>query len=62
MELLLVEYFADEFNKQIKSEVRKSAKAIAEVRKQVKCTKAILCANIMEPISVKSLYDDRDFR
>ncbi|KAH9714951.1 hypothetical protein KPL71_020847 [Citrus sinensis] len=43
-------------------QVRKSPKAMAELKKQVKYTKAILCANTMEPISVKSLRDDRDFR
>lgn len=64
MELRLVEYFADEFNKQVGNgvDVRKSAKAMAKLKKQVKRTKEILSANTMAPISVESLYDDRDFR
>jgi hypoxia up-regulated 1 len=64
MELQLVEYFADEFNKQVGNgvDVRKSAKAMAKLKKQVKRTKEILSANTMAPISVESLYDDRDFR
>ncbi|KAK9267521.1 hypothetical protein L1049_009949 [Liquidambar formosana] len=64
MELQLVEYFADEFNKQMGNgvDVRKSPKAMAKLKKQVKRTKEILSANTMAPISVESLYDDRDFR
>lgn len=64
MELRLVEYFADEFNKQVGTavDVRKSPKAMAKLKKQVKRTKGILSANTMAPISVESLYDDRDFR
>ncbi|KAI3417031.1 uncharacterized protein J3R85_014881, partial [Psidium guajava] len=64
MELRLVEYFADEFNKQVGNavDVRKSPKAMAKLKKQVKRTKGILSANTMAPISVESLYDDRDFR
>ncbi|KAJ4705661.1 putative Heat shock 70 kDa protein [Melia azedarach] len=64
MELRLVEYFADEFNKQVGNgvDVRKSPKAMAKLKKQVKRTKEILSANTMAPISVESLYDDRDFR
>ncbi|KAK9285864.1 hypothetical protein L1049_025065 [Liquidambar formosana] len=64
MELRLVEYFADEFNKQIGNgvDVRKSPKAMAKLKKQVKRTKEILSANTMAPISVESLYEDRDFR
>lgn len=64
MELRLVEYFADEFNKQIGNgvDVRKSSKAMAKLKKQVKRTKEILSANTVAPISVESLYDDRDFR
>ncbi|OWM83320.1 hypothetical protein CDL15_Pgr012801 [Punica granatum] len=64
MELCLVEYFADEFNKQlgIGVDVRKHPKAMAKLKKQVKRTKEILSANKVAPISVESLYDDRDFR
>lgn len=64
MELRLVEYFADEFNKQLGNgvDVRTSPKAMAKLKKQVKRTKEILSANTMAPISVESLYDDRDFR
>lgn len=64
MELRLVEYFADEFNKQIGNEVdiRKSPKSMAKLKKQVKRTKEILSANTMAPISVESIYDDIDFR
>lgn len=64
MELRLVEYFADEFNKQHGNgvDIRKSPKAMAKLKKQVKRTKEILSANTMAPISVESIYDDRDFR
>ncbi|KAJ4981807.1 hypothetical protein NE237_032644 [Protea cynaroides] len=64
MELRLVEYFADEFNSQVGNgvDVRKSPKAMAKLKKQVKRTKEILSANTIAPISVESLYDDRDFR
>lgn len=64
MELRLVEYFADEFNKQLGNgvDIRKSPKAMAKLKKQVKRTKEILSANTMAPISVESIYDDRDFR
>ncbi|KAI3728617.1 hypothetical protein L6452_17256 [Arctium lappa] len=64
LELRLVEYFADEFNKQVGNgvDVRKSPKAMAKLKKQVKRTKEILSANTAAPISVESLLDDRDFR
>ncbi|WJZ85157.1 hypothetical protein VitviT2T_004709 [Vitis vinifera] len=64
MEIRLVEYFADEFNKQVGNgvDVRKFPKAMAKLKKQVKRTKEILSANTVAPISVESLYDDRDFR
>lgn len=64
MELRLVEYFADEFNKQLGNgvDIRNSPKAMAKLKKQVKRTKEILSANTMAPISVESIYDDRDFR
>ncbi|XP_034695723.1 heat shock 70 kDa protein 17-like [Vitis riparia] len=64
MEIRLVEYFADEFNKQVGNgvDVRKFPKAMAKLKKQVKRTKEILSANSVAPISVESLYDDRDFR
>lgn len=64
MELRLVEYFVDEFNKQLGNgiDIRNSPKAMAKLKKQVKRTKEILSANMMAPISVESLYDDRDFR
>ncbi|XWS08210.1 hypothetical protein CRYUN_Cryun41cG0060200 [Craigia yunnanensis] len=64
MELRLVEYFADEFNKQVGNgvDVRKYPKAMAKLKKQVKRTKEILSANTAAPISVESLYNDRDFR
>ncbi|XP_042436659.1 heat shock 70 kDa protein 17-like [Zingiber officinale] len=64
MELRLVEHFADEFNKQLGSgvDVRKSPKAMAKLKKQVKRTKEILSANTAAPISVESLLDDIDFR
>lgn len=64
MELRLVEYFADEFNKQVGNgvDIRNSPKAMAKLKKQVKRTKEILSANTAAPISVESIYDDRDFR
>ncbi|TYJ15851.1 hypothetical protein E1A91_A10G210900v1 [Gossypium mustelinum] len=64
MELRLVEYFADEFNKQVGNgvDVRKYPKAMAKLKKQVKRTKEVLSANTAAPISVESLHDDRDFR
>lgn len=64
LELRLVEYFADEFNKQVGNgvDVRKFPKAMAKLKKQVKRTKEILSANTAAPISVESLLDDRDFR
>ncbi|XP_004243633.2 heat shock 70 kDa protein 17 [Solanum lycopersicum] len=64
MELRLVEHFADEFNKQVGNgvDIRKSPKAMAKLKKQVKRTKEILSANTAAPISVESIYDDRDFR
>ncbi|KAM3301322.1 heat shock 70 kDa protein 17 [Capsicum chacoense] len=64
MELRLVEYFADEFNKQVGNgvDIRRSPKAMAKLKKQVKRTKEILSANTAAPISVESIYDDRDFR
>ncbi|CAN7081069.1 unnamed protein product [Brassica oleracea var. botrytis] len=64
MEMRLVEYFADEFNKQLSNgvDVRKFPKAMAKLKKQVKRTKEILSANTGAPISVESLHDDRDFR
>ena len=64
MELRLVEYFADEFNKQLGNEVdiSESPKAMAKLKKQVKRTKEILSANTSTPTSVESIYDDRDFR
>ncbi|CAH9089523.1 unnamed protein product [Cuscuta europaea] len=63
-ELRLVEHFADEFNRELGNgvDVRKSSKAMAKLKKQVKRTKEILSANTAAPISVESLYDDRDFR
>ncbi|KAL8201451.1 hypothetical protein R6Q57_012790 [Mikania cordata] len=64
MELRLVEYFANEFNKQVGNgiDVRQFPKAMAKLKKQVKRTKEILSANTAAPISVESLLDDRDFR
>lgn len=64
MELRLVEHFADEFNKQLGNEVdvRNFPKAMAKLKKQVKRTKEILSANTVAPLSVESLYDERDFR
>lgn len=64
MEMRLVEYFADEFNKQLGNgvDVRQFPKAMAKLKKQVKRTKEILSANNAAPISVESLHDDRDFR
>uniref|UniRef100_A0A0C9QMT8 TSA: Wollemia nobilis Ref_Wollemi_Transcript_21707_3593 transcribed RNA sequence n=1 Tax=Wollemia nobilis TaxID=56998 RepID=A0A0C9QMT8_9CONI len=64
MELRLVEFFADEFNKKLGNgvDIRKSPKAMAKLKKQVKRTKEILSANSEAPLSVESLYDDRDFR
>jgi hypoxia up-regulated 1 len=64
MELKLVEYFADEFNKKLGDgvDIRKNSKAMAKLKKQVKRTKEILSANTAAPISVESLYDDLDFR
>ncbi|XP_074315991.1 heat shock 70 kDa protein 17 [Silene latifolia] len=64
MEMRLVEYFADEFNKQMGNgvDVRKFPKSMAKLKKQVKRTKEILSANTAAPISVESIYEERDFR
>ncbi|XP_073000224.1 heat shock 70 kDa protein 17 [Typha latifolia] len=64
MEMRLVEHFADEFNTQLGNgvDVRKSPKAMAKLKKQVKRTKEILSANTAAPISVESMYNDIDFR
>lgn len=64
MELRLVEYFADEFNRQVGDgfDIRKFPKAMAKLKKQTKRTKEILSANIAAPISVESLFNDLDFR
>ncbi|GJN22011.1 hypothetical protein PR202_gb09538 [Eleusine coracana subsp. coracana] len=64
MEMRLVNYFADQFNKQLGDgvDIRESPKAMAKLKKQVKRTKEILSANIAAPISVESLYNDVDFR
>ncbi|GMH02237.1 hypothetical protein Nepgr_004076 [Nepenthes gracilis] len=64
VELRLMEWCADEFNKQIGNgfDVRKYPKAMAKLKKQVKRTKEVLSANTIAPISVESLHDDRDFR
>lgn len=64
MEMRLVEYFADEFNRQVGDgvDIRKFPKAMAKLKKQVKRTKEILSANTVAPISVESLYNDQDFR
>ncbi|CAA2982154.1 heat shock 70 kDa 17 [Olea europaea subsp. europaea] len=63
MEHRLVEYFADEFNKQIGNgvNIRNIVDAMAKLKKQIKRTKEILSANTMAPISVESLYDHCDF-
>lgn len=64
MEMRLVEHFADEFNRQVGNgiDVRKSPKAMAKLKKQIKRTKEILSANTEAPLSVESIYEDRDFR
>lgn len=64
MEMRLVNYFADQFNKQLGDgvDIRQSPKAMAKLKKQVKRTKEILSANTAAPISVESLYNDVDFR
>ncbi|XP_044404029.1 heat shock 70 kDa protein 17 [Triticum urartu] len=64
MEMRLVNYFADQFNKQLGNgdDIRQSPKAMAKLKKQVKRTKEILSANTAAPISVESLYNDIDFR
>jgi hypoxia up-regulated 1 len=64
MEMRLVNYFADQFNKQLGNgvDIRQSPKAMAKLKKQVKRTKEILSANTAAPISVESLYNDVDFR
>lgn len=64
MEMRLVEHFADEFNRQVGNgiDVRKSPKAMAKLKKQIKRTKEILSANNEAPLSVESIYEDRDFR
>ncbi|CAA2985426.1 heat shock 70 kDa 17 [Olea europaea subsp. europaea] len=64
IELRLVEYFVDEFNKRLGNgvDIRNNVKAMAKLKKQVKRTKEILSANTMAPISVESLYDVCDFR
>lgn len=43
-------------------EVRKSPKAMEKLKTQIKCTKEILNTNNEAPLSVESIYKDRDFR
>lgn len=64
MELRLVEYFADLFNKQLGdgTDIRRFPKAMAKLKKQVKRTKEILSANTEAILSVEAIHDDRDFR
>jgi hypoxia up-regulated 1 len=64
MEMRLVNYFTNQFNKQLGNgvDIRQSPKAMAKMKKQVKRTKEILSANTAAPISVESLYNDVDFR
>lgn len=65
MEGRLVDHFAAEFNAQLGSgglDVTSSPKAMAKLKKEVKRTKEILSANTAAPISVESLFEDRDFR
>ena len=64
LEMRLVNYFVDQFNKQLGNgvDIRQSPKAMAKLIKQVKRTKEILSANTAAPISVESLYNDVDFR
>lgn len=64
LELVLMEHFADEFNKQLGGgqDVRTVPRAMAKLRKQVARTKQILSANTEAPISVEELWQDRDFR
>ncbi|KAL4458458.1 hypothetical protein ABPG75_013323 [Micractinium tetrahymenae] len=64
LELVLMEHFADEFNKQLGGgqDVRSTPRAMAKLRKQVVRTKQILSANSEAPLSVEELWQDRDFR
>lgn len=64
MELRLVEYFADLFNKEIGGglDIRNFPKALAKLKKQVKRTKEILSANTEAMLSVEGLHDNHDFR
>eukprot|EP00249_Psilotum_nudum_P022820 c28651_g1_i2 orf=645-3266(-) len=64
LEMKLVEYFADEFNKQVGGglNIRQHPKSLAKLKKQVKRTKEILSANTEAPLSVEALYGDLDFR
>jgi hypoxia up-regulated 1 len=41
---------------------RKSAKAMAKLRKQVRRTKEVLSANSAAPISVEELHEGKDFQ
>ncbi|WIA17622.1 hypothetical protein OEZ85_014432 [Tetradesmus obliquus] len=62
LDLLLAEHFAKEFMDKGCGDVRKSPKAMAKLRKQVRRTKEVLSANSAAPISVEELHEGKDFQ
>ncbi|WIA37837.1 hypothetical protein OEZ86_014693 [Tetradesmus obliquus] len=62
LDLLLAEHFAKEFMDKGGGDVRKSPKAMAKLRKQVRRTKEVLSANSAAPISVEELHEGKDFQ
>ncbi|KAK9811690.1 hypothetical protein WJX72_008444 [[Myrmecia] bisecta] len=65
LDLILLEHFADEFNEkhlQGKSDMRRSSKAVAKLKRQVRRTKEILSANTEAPVNVEELHEGIDFR
>merc|ERR1719240_2294823 len=66
MDLRLVEYMADDYNKQKSrtgmADVRSSPRAMAKLRKSAEKVKKVLSANKQFPITVESLHNDIDYR
>eukprot|EP00882_Tetradesmus_deserticola_P018739 GHRQ01020125.1.p1 GENE.GHRQ01020125.1~~GHRQ01020125.1.p1 ORF type:complete len:482 (+),score=182.99 GHRQ01020125.1:103-1446(+) len=62
LDLLLAEHFAKEFQEKGGGDVRKSPKAMAKLRRQVRRTKEVLSANTGAPFSVEELHEGKDFQ
>jgi len=61
----LVEFMADEFNKQRgegKQDIREVARAMARFRQTALKVKQVLSANQKFPITIQSLHEDKDFK